>query len=54
VSGFKVETMDDFSAILEGEWEGFIKLNTACDSWIDMQKVAGIACVKKQVCKGLK
>ncbi|MCW2482261.1 hypothetical protein, partial [Candidatus Symbiopectobacterium sp. NZEC135] len=39
-SGFKVESMEDFKAIPDEEWERFIVKNTKYESWLDMQKDA--------------
>ena len=40
-SGFKVESMEDFGAIPDEEWETFIVQNTNFDSWEEMQQTAG-------------
>ncbi len=48
-SGFKVESKEDFEAIPDEEWEVFISQNTSFDSWLEMQKSAGAAYVKKQL-----
>ncbi|ANI81765.1 hypothetical protein [Kosakonia oryzae] len=39
-SGFKIETLEDFQAIPEEEWEMFITDNTTYSSWEEMQEAA--------------
>lgn len=39
-SGFKVESIEDFKAIPDDEWDIFIKENTDFENWLDMQKAA--------------
>ncbi|WP_454121903.1 hypothetical protein [Kosakonia sp. Marseille-Q7440] len=39
-SGFKIETVEDFQAIPEEEWEAFITQNTTYSSWEEMQLTA--------------
>lgn len=53
-SGFKVESEEDFAAILDQDWEEFIQKNTSYASWIEMQEDAGVSYVKDSLLKGLK
>ncbi|MCM2461041.1 hypothetical protein HGO40_11175 [Pseudomonas sp. CG7] len=39
-AGFKVESIEDFKANPDDEWDIFIKENTDFDSWLDMQQTA--------------
>ena len=53
-SGFKIETPEDFAAIPDQEWEQFIQTNTSYESWIEMQKAAGVSHIESKLLKGLK
>lgn len=39
-SGFKVETMEDFAAIPDEEWDRYVNENTRFSSWDEMQERA--------------
>lgn len=53
-SGFRVESKEDFAAIPDEEWEGFVVNETHYASWADMQKDAFVKYSKRQLAKGLK
>ncbi|VVO86248.1 hypothetical protein PS903_02033 [Pseudomonas fluorescens] len=52
-SGFKAETMDDFKAIPDDEWDVFIKENTDFEDWLEMQTIAHREYVAAIMSKGL-
>ena len=48
-SGFKVESMEDFAAIPDEEWESFISSKTNHESWFAMQQAALALWTKKKL-----
>jgi hypothetical protein len=46
LSGFKIESAEDFKAIPDAEWDSFIRQNTAYPNWLEMQKAAVAAWTK--------
>lgn len=52
-SGFKIDTVDDFKAIPDNEWESFIVDNTKFSSWKEMQKIAATEYFQKKLKQGL-
>lgn len=53
-SGFKIDTLDDFAAIPDEDWEAFIKANTDFESWSEMQLVAHREYIKAKLDQGMK
>tara|TARA_R110001583_G_scaffold15059_2_gene62432 strand:+ start:2168 stop:2476 length:309 start_codon:yes stop_codon:yes gene_type:complete len=51
-SGFTVESLADFAAIPDEEWEEFIVENTSFSSWNEMQHKAVEHYTKQQLNKG--
>lgn len=52
-SPFEVETAEDLKAIPDDQWEIFIRKATSFDSWLEMQKEAGVEWVRGRLLKGL-
>lgn len=48
-SGFKIDSMEDFKAIPDAEWDQFIHTNTSFSTWEAMLREAGGAWAKKQL-----
>ncbi len=48
-SNFKIESIEDFKAIPDDEWDAFIVDNTSYSSWEEMQQDAMKAWVGKQL-----
>src|SRR4051794_1950666 len=48
-SGFEVNSIDDFKALPDAEWDEFICNHTRFGSWREMQEVAVQAWTKKQL-----
>ncbi|WP_419419469.1 hypothetical protein ACNVED_13280 [Legionella sp. D16C41] len=46
-SGFIINSKEDFLAIPDDKWEKYITENTKFESWIEMQRVAQEAWLKK-------
>lgn len=53
-SGFKIDTLDDFAAIPDAEWDAFIRSSTDFESWEEMQVVANREYVTAKLNKGMK
>ncbi|RZF94462.1 hypothetical protein EXT42_01590 [Pseudoalteromonas sp. CO302Y] len=52
-SGFLIDTLEDFKAIPDDEWEAFIVNNTSFSSWEEMQRKSHEEFLHKKVLKGL-
>lgn len=52
-SGFQVNSVEDFKAIPDDDWENFIIQNTTYNSWLDMQTDAVTKAISKRLTKGL-
>jgi hypothetical protein len=52
VSGFRVETADDFKAIPDDEWDAFVRSRTRFTSWEEMRAAAGNEWMSRQVADG--
>jgi hypothetical protein len=52
-SPFTVETAEDFTAIPEDQWEFFVCKVTPFDSWLEMQKEAGVERLRGRLLSGL-
>ncbi|MBD8669789.1 hypothetical protein OQ519_25060 [Pseudomonas lurida] len=52
-SGFKIDSLEDFAAIPDDEWDKFISENTDFTSWEEMQRSGGTAYMKARLNKGL-
>jgi hypothetical protein len=48
-SGFKFESVDDFKAIPDSEWDAFIKKHTSFEGWQEMLDAAAATWTKKQL-----
>lgn len=48
-SGFKIESMEDFKAIPDNEWERYIQANTSFESWEAMQSAAVSAWTRRNL-----
>lgn len=49
LSGFKIDSIEDFSAIPDEDWDRYIRENTSYPSWIEMQKAGATAWTKKKL-----
>lgn len=52
-SPFDVTTAEEFKAIPDDDWELFIRKVTRFDSWLEMQKEAGIQWLRGRLLSGL-
>ena len=52
-SGFKIDSLEDFAAIPDNEWDKFISENTDFTSWEEMQRSGGTEYMKAKLHKGL-
>lgn len=48
-SGFRIESAEDFNAIPDAEWDGFISSNTSYSDWKRMLQVASGEWAKRQL-----
>jgi hypothetical protein len=52
MSGFRVETADDFKAIPDDEWDAFVRSRTRFTSWEEMRATAGNEWMSRQLGDG--
>ena len=52
-SGFRVESLADFDAIPEAEWEKVIRSHTSFSSWRQMQEKAGEEYAERTLMEGV-
>ena len=52
-SPFKVETAEDFKELPDDEWASYVRRVTRFDSWVEMQKEAGVAWLRGQLLRGV-
>ena len=48
-SGFKIESVDDFKAIPDAEWDAYVQSSTSFSSWQAMLQAAGAEMVKTKL-----
>jgi hypothetical protein len=52
-SRFTVKTAEDFKDTRDDEWECHVRKVTRFDSWLEMQKEAGVAWLRGQLLRGV-
>lgn len=48
-SGFKLESVEDFYAIPDDEWDAYIAKVSTFENWLEMQKAAALEYMKSQL-----